>query len=86
MEIKASEFKAKCLEIMDRVAKTREEIVITKRGKAMARLLPVEERPELALFGRMRGTFQISDKDLLEPASPADEWHAFKGGVGNEGK
>ena len=49
--IKASEFKAKCLQLMDEVAETGEEIVITKHGRPVSRLAPYRERPK-TLFGR----------------------------------
>ena len=35
--IKASEFKAKCLAILDEVERTRQPVVITKRGKPCSR-------------------------------------------------
>ena len=44
--MKASEFKAKCLKLMDEVADTGEEIVITKNGKPVSRLVPYRERPK----------------------------------------
>jgi prevent-host-death family protein len=73
MEIKAAEFKAKCLELMDRVAEGREEIVITKRGKPIAKLVPVEDKPLKPLFGSMAGTFEI----LGDIISPIDvKWEA----------
>lgn len=53
--IKASEFKAKCLEIMDDVAATGEPVVITKCGVPVAQLTPVRQKPE-SLFGAMRGS------------------------------
>ena len=43
--IKATEFKAKCLKLLDEVAESGEEIVITKNGKPVARLLPYREKP-----------------------------------------
>ena len=43
--IKASEFKAKCLKLMDEVAENGEEIVITKNGKPVAKLTAFHERP-----------------------------------------
>ena len=41
--MKASEFKAKCLRLLDEVQHSRTEIVITKRGRPVARLVPAEE-------------------------------------------
>lgn len=73
MEIKAAEFKAKCLELMDRVAEGHEEIVITKRGKPIAKLVPVEKKPLTPLFGSMAGSVEI----LGDIISPIDvKWEA----------
>lgn len=73
MEIKAGEFKAKCLELMDRVAAGHEEIIITKRGKPVAKLVPVSDKPRKDLFGYMKGTVEI----LGDIVSPIDvEWEA----------
>jgi prevent-host-death family protein len=54
--IAAGEFKAKCLELMDEVAASGDTIVITKRGKPVARLGPVDEKPK-ELFGFLKGNF-----------------------------
>lgn len=73
MEIKAAEFKAKCLELMDRVAEGHEEIVITKRGKPIAKLVPMGTVPLKPLFGSMAGTGVI----LGDIVSPIDvKWEA----------
>lgn len=66
MEIKAAEFKAKCLELMDQVAESHQEIVITKRGKPIAKLVPVEDKPLKPLFGSMAGTVETLG-DILTP-------------------
>ena len=68
--IKASEFKAKCLKIMDEVAESGEEIIITKHGHPVSRLTPYREKPK-SLFGRGKGMIQIHG-DIVEPM-PA-EW------------
>jgi prevent-host-death family protein len=56
--IKAGEFKAKCLELMDEVAASGESIVVTKRGKPVAKLGPIVERPA-SLFGFLAGNFEL---------------------------
>ena len=56
--IQAGEFKAKCLKLMDEVQQTRQEIVITKHGKPVARLVPCEEGAQ-PVFGCLAGTVQI---------------------------
>lgn len=63
--IPAGEFKAKCLDLLDKVKERREEYIITKRGVPFAKLTPVEPRPGTA-WGFMRGTVIDSDA-LLEP-------------------
>ena len=71
----ATEFRAKCLGLMDEVAETGREIVITKRGRPVARLVPV--RPSLgAWFGRDRDIIKIHG----DIGAPIDvEWDAETG-------
>ena len=53
MKINASEFKARCLRLLDEVSRTGEELVILKRGRPVARLVPArDDKPWLALRGR----------------------------------
>lgn len=66
MQIKAGEFKAKCLELMDWVAAGREEIIITKHGKPVAKLVPLDVVAEKPLFGYMKGTCEIVG-DIISP-------------------
>lgn len=69
-EIAAGEFKAKCLQLMDEVNETGVELIITKRGKPVARLLPAE-KPHISPFGWMKGTFEITG-DIV--TSDPSEW------------
>ena len=69
--IGAGEFKAKCLRLLDEVERNREELIITKRGRPVARLVPV--RPERALFGAMAGSVTHCG-DLVAPVD--DQWEA----------
>ncbi len=75
MEIAAGVFKAKCLKLMDRVARTHEEITVTKRGKPVARLVPVDPSPERPLFGYLRGKGEIRG-DIVAPTG--ETWEAEK--------
>jgi prevent-host-death family protein len=71
--IPAGEFKAKCLGLLDEVQRQRKEIVITKRGKPVARLVPVKnERPE-SFVGSMQGTMEIVG-DIISPVD--EKWDA----------
>ncbi len=77
-EIKASEFKAKCLAILDEVVQTGQAVTITKRGKPVAQLVPPVPRqngyPQDALFG----TVKIHG-DIVEPVLDTDTWEAEAG-------
>ncbi len=68
--VTANEFKVKCLKLMNEVAESGEEIVITKNGKPVAKLTPYRERPEFT-FGRYRDNIVIHD-DIVSPMPP--EW------------
>lgn len=70
--IKASEFKAKCLELMDEIAETGEEVVITKNGRPVSRLAPYRAKPE-APFGRGRDKIRVLG-DITAPVGA--EWEA----------
>lgn len=69
--IKASDFKAKCLKLMDEVAESGEAIIITKHGKPVAKLTPCERTPK-TLFGT--GGEIVMHDDLIEPVDV--EWEA----------
>ena len=70
--MKAAEFKAKCLKLMDEVAESGEDIVITKRGRPVARLTPYRTTRG-QWFGRDRDIIEIHD-DLIDPVDV--EWEA----------
>jgi prevent-host-death family protein len=55
LEMPAGEFKGRCLKLMDEVSRRRTSVVITKRGKPVAKLVPIEQ-PGTDLFGCMKGT------------------------------
>jgi prevent-host-death family protein len=52
----AAEFKATCLELMDRVRETGVEYVVTKHGRPVARLVPYVAPPRRSLSGALKGT------------------------------
>lgn len=66
----AGRFKATCLEVMDEVAARGTEVVVTKRGKPVVRVVPVHDAPPSPV-GFMRGTLHI-EGDIV--SSMADEW------------
>ena len=69
--IAAATFKAKCLELMDRVRETGVEYVVTKHGEPVAKLVPYTARKSEPLFGSMKGTVLKYER----PFDPVDgEW------------
>jgi prevent-host-death family protein len=73
----AGEFKAKCLGLIDEVKATGKTVIITKRGKPMAQLLPLdeqtpEESPE-SIFGFMKGMGTITG-DIVSSEFTDEEW------------
>jgi prevent-host-death family protein len=73
MQIAAGQFKAQCLQLMDQVQQTHEPIVITKHGKPVAKLVPVETPERQSILGYLKGTVQVTG-DII---SPIDEnWEA----------
>jgi prevent-host-death family protein len=72
--IKASEFKAKCLALLDEVERTGDRLVITKKGKPVADLGPHKPRKR-GLFGLFKGRMEIVG-DIISPIDV--EWEALK--------
>lgn len=75
MQISAAEFKAKCLKIMDQVNNFHEEVIITKHGNPIAKLVPYSKKPVKELFGYMKGSVYIKG-DIIKPVD--DIWDADK--------
>ncbi|MBV8048734.1 MAG: type II toxin-antitoxin system Phd/YefM family antitoxin [Paludibacterium sp.] len=67
----AGEFKTHCLKLLDEVAATRAPLVITKHGKAVAKLVPMPEK--IDLFGALKGTV-LHQEDIISPLE--NEWEA----------
>jgi prevent-host-death family protein len=75
--IAAGQFKQTCLRLLDEVGASGEPIVITKRGKAVAQLTPVEAGREADWLGAMRDRGEIHG-DLVAPATDPGEWDALR--------
>lgn len=73
-----SKFKATCLAVLDRVKKTGEPLLITRRGVPVAQVVPppAPELPKGSTFGCMAGTFEIVG-DIVEPLGE-DDWEVFR--------
>jgi prevent-host-death family protein len=62
--IGAGEFKAKCLQLIDEVAARRQPLIITKRGRPLAKLVPIDN--PRSLFGAMAGSV-THEEDIVSP-------------------
>ena len=67
-EIAAGEFKARCLALLDEVAETGREIIVTKRGKPVAKLVPLQPK---SLIGSVKFL-----GDIVSPVVDPDDWEA----------
>ncbi len=73
IKIAAGQFKAQCLQLMDQVKQTHEEIVITKHGRPVAKLVPVEDEYLSSFIGYMKGSVVVSG-DIITPVN--EDWEA----------
>jgi len=71
-----SKFKAYALKILDQVAKTQESIVITKRGKPLAEVVPFRKSDKNPVPGKLADTL-VFEKDIVSPLGK-DMWDACK--------
>ena len=73
--VTATALKARCLSILDEVARTGETVTITKRGRPVARIVPPvpmdKDYPQQRLSGRIRIV-----GDIVSPALPPEAWEA----------
>ncbi|HEX8741289.1 MAG TPA: type II toxin-antitoxin system Phd/YefM family antitoxin [Casimicrobiaceae bacterium] len=74
--IQASEFKAKCLALMDRVARTGETIVVTKNGRPVAELRPHRKPRAKTFIGLHKGQVEVRG-DIVSPTGKR-LWEALR--------
>ena len=72
----AGQFKARCLKVMDEVRSTREPVIITKKGRPVAKLVPTEGQSD-DVFGCLRGQMKIVG-DIVSPVVPLEDWEALR--------
>lgn len=70
--IQAGTFKSKCLQLMDEVHDKHINIIITKHGKPVAKLVPIDDTP-VNFFGCLKNTLTIN-KDIIAPIDV--DWEA----------
>jgi antitoxin (DNA-binding transcriptional repressor) of toxin-antitoxin stability system len=73
-QVAISEFKAKCLALLEQVRRTRKPIRVTRFGKAIADIVPPRTTADReAWIGSMKDTIEILG-DIISPANDEDEW------------
>ena len=78
LEVTISEFKAKCLALLEQVRRTRQPIRITRHGKAVAEVVPPTVLQEGASWiGSLKDSVIIKG-DVISPANDEDEWEALR--------
>lgn len=70
-KVPASHFKTHCLALMDDVLETGEPIIVTKRGKPVVQVIPVDE--PVQILGRLKGIFKVTG-NITDPAIPPEDW------------
>jgi prevent-host-death family protein len=80
-EIGISQFKTKCLELLEQVRRTRKPLRVTRRGKPIADIVPTATiKPVMdraKWVGSMKGTVTILG-DIVSPAHDKDEWEVLR--------
>jgi len=71
--VSASEFKAKCLKLIDEVAESGKPLTITKHGRAVASLTPLVQPDRTPLFGALKGSV-LESTDVISPID--EDWEA----------
>ena len=74
--IAAGKFKAHCLSMIEEVNATREPVLITKRGRPVAKLVAADKTTD-NFIGRLEGIIQIVG-DIESPVTPLEDWEALK--------
>lgn len=77
-EVAISEFKAKCLALLEQVQKTKKPIRITRRGKPIAEVVPPSPAADSrSWMGSMAGRMEILG-DIVSPVMDEDDWEVLK--------
>ena len=77
-EVAISEFKAKCLALLEQVRRTRKPIRVTRFGKPVAEIIPPSTPVDRdAWIGSMKGSIEILG-DIISPAIDESEWEAHR--------
>ena len=77
LNIAISEFKAKCLALLEEVQKTKKPIRVTRFGRPVADIVPIAADPQTDWIGSMKDTVDILG-DVVSPASEESDWEVLR--------
>jgi len=75
--VPVSEFKAKCLRLIDEIQKTRQSLRITRHGRPIVEVIPAGPDRKRKFLGDMAGTVEIFG-DIVSPVIDLDEFEAYR--------
>jgi prevent-host-death family protein len=76
-EVAISEFKAKCLAMVEEVRKTKKPIRVMRRGKPIAEVVPSSKESHKGFIGSMKGTAKILG-DTVSPVADLNDFNAWR--------
>jgi prevent-host-death family protein len=77
-EVSISEFKAKCIGLLEQVRKTKQPLRVTRHGKPVAEVVPVSEPVDRAqMIASMQGSGETLG-DIISPANDEDDWEVLR--------
>ena len=74
--VQISTFKAECLSLLDEVSRTKERLTVTRHGKPLVVINPVENQKPRKGFGIAKGKIKIQG-DIVDPALGLSEWEVL---------
>jgi prevent-host-death family protein len=82
--VSVTEFKSKCLSLLDGVGKNGGTIIVTKRGRPLAKVVPAPAEPRKSLKNLWAGEFSVPDEILM--ADTSDHWEVVRESRRKRGK
>jgi len=77
-EVSISEFKAKCLALLEQVRKTKQPLRVVRHGKPIVEIVPATEKIDrLEWIGSMKDSVEILG-DIISPATDEDDWEVLR--------
>jgi len=77
-EVSISEFKAKCIGLLEQVRKTKQPLRVVRHGKPIVEIVPATERVDrMEWIGSMKDSVEILG-DIISPATDEDDWEVLR--------